>query len=44
MRNIVRKIDNRSAVIARDFSIFDAPIICEKEFDYDEFEGVIKET
>jgi hypothetical protein len=44
MRNTERKIDNRSAVIARDFSIFDAPIIHEKEFDYDEFDGVTIET
>jgi hypothetical protein len=44
MRNLVRKTDNRTAVIARDFSVFDAPIIREKEFDYDEFEGVTIET
>ena len=37
------KIDNRSAVIARDFGIFDAPIIHEKEYDYDECDDVIVE-
>ncbi len=38
-----RKTDNKSAVIARDFSIFDAPVIREKEFDYDDYKGVIDE-
>ena len=40
---LIRKIDNKSAVIAKDFSVFDAPLVREKEFDYDDYEGIIKE-
>lgn len=36
----VKQIDIKSTVIAK-ISIFDAPIIREKEFDYDDMEGVI---
>jgi hypothetical protein len=36
-----RKIDDKSTVIAKDFRIFDAPIKREREFDYDDLEGVV---
>ena len=36
--------DNRSAVIARDFSIFDAPIRREKKINFDDYKGVIDES
>lgn len=37
----VRKIDNRTTVIATNTRIFDVPIVREKEFDSDDLEGVI---
>ena len=36
-----RKTDNKSAVIAKDVRILDVPIKHEREFDYDDCEGVI---
>jgi len=38
----VRKIDNRTTVIATNTRIFDVPIVREKEFDSDDLEGVIE--
>ncbi len=39
----IRKTDNKSTVIARDFSIFDAPIRREKRIDFDDYKGIIDE-
>ncbi len=39
----VRKIDSKTAVIAKDRAIFDVPVYREKEYDYDESDGVIDE-
>lgn len=36
-----RKIDNKTTVYATNTRIFDAPIIQERDFDYDDLEGVI---
>lgn len=36
----LNQIDNKSAVIAK-VPIYDAPIVQEREFDYDDLEGVI---
>jgi len=35
------KTDNKSAVIARDFPVFDVPIKYDREFDYDDCKGII---
>lgn len=37
----VRKIDNKSTVFATNEHIFDVPVKREKEFDYDDREGVV---
>ena len=37
----VRKSDNKSIVIATNTRVFDVPIRREREFDYDDLEGVI---
>lgn len=37
----VRKIDNKTTVIATNTRVFDVPIVREREYDYDESEGVI---
>ncbi len=36
----VRKTDSKTAVIAKDMAIFDAPVYKEKEYDFDECEGI----
>lgn len=41
--NLKIQTDNKSAVIARDFSIFDAPFRREKKIDFDDYKGVIDE-
>lgn len=38
----VRKIDNKTTVIATNTRISDVPIVREKEFDSDDLEGVIE--
>lgn len=38
---IPTKLDTYSAVVARNFPVFDAPIKHERSFDYDDFEGII---
>ncbi len=37
----VRKIDNKTTVIATNTRVSDVPIVREREYDYDESEGVI---
>lgn len=37
----IRKTDNRTAVIAKDTMILDVPVVREKEYDYDEYDGVV---
>ncbi|MHB8545157.1 MAG: hypothetical protein ACYDAJ_00110 [Nitrosotalea sp.] len=38
----IQKTDNKSTVIATNTRVFDVPIVREKEFDFDDLEGVIE--
>lgn len=40
----IRKTDDKSTVIARDFSIFDAQIKSEGRFYFDDYKGIIDES
>jgi len=39
----IRKIDNKSTVFTTNTVILDAPIIKEREYDYDDLDGVVKD-
>ncbi len=41
VETLVRKTDNKSTVFATNTRVFDVPIVREREFDYDDLEGVI---